>query len=137
MSTPTALQSKGIVFNIGTDGVTYKKAVCKKSFDWSIEPQITQEDTDCGPLIAVGTVKFSFNFELVLNTTPNSSTEVSANEIANYANNGTTVYIQTESTADSGASYYRQASGLLSNYKESAAVNGLLTATGTFIGNGT
>lgn len=137
MSNPTALASRDVPVMLSTDDITYKKVVCKKAWNLSIDPQIVEEDSDCGPLIAPGTVKWSVDMEFIMNLTPNGSTEISANEVAGYANNGTTVYIKLLYPDPGGTSFYRQGSGLITNYKENAPVNGLVSATCTFKGSGT
>jgi hypothetical protein len=133
MSNPTVLQSRNVPFAIGTDGVTYKTAVCKKAVNVAIEPQITQEESDCGTHTAVGSTRWSFDAEVILNTTPNGATEVSINTIAGYANAGTTVYVKLVNAG----TYYRQGSGIITNYRETLPLNGFVTASFTFTGDGT
>lgn len=134
MSNPTALESRNVPFAVSTDGNTYKNLVCKRTWGVSIEPQFTQEDSDCGVLTAVGaSPRWSFSFEIIMNTTPNGATELSANEMAGYANSGTLLYVKLVSTGV----YYRQGSGYITAYEESAPINGFVTATGTFTGTGT
>jgi hypothetical protein len=133
MSNPTVVQSRNVPFAVSTDGNTYKNVVCKKTWGLTLAPQFTEEDSDCGTLTAVGSVRFSFDFEIVLNTTPNGATEISANEMAGYANNGTLIYVKLVSTGV----YFRQGSGYITNYTESAPINGFVTATGTVTGSGT
>lgn len=137
MSNPTVLASKDIPVMIGTDGVSYKKVVCKKAWNLSIDPQITEEDSDCGTLVAPGSVKWSVDLEFIMNLTPNGATEIGVNEMAGYANNGTTVYMNLQYPDGVGTSVYRQGQGLISAYKEAAPVNGLVTVTCTFKGSGT
>lgn len=120
-------------FAISTDGVTYKSVVCKKAWNVAIDPQITSEDSDCGVHTSVGTTRWSFDAEIILNTTPNGATEVSANTVAGYANAGTLVYVKLVYSG----SYYRQGQGYITNYRESAPLNGLVSASFTFTGDGT
>jgi hypothetical protein len=133
MSNPTVLQSRNVPLAFSSDGLTYKTVVCKKSFDVNIDPSLTTEESDCGVHSAPGATRWSFGFEIIMNTTPNGSTELSANTIAGWANSGTLVYAKLIS---SGA-YYRQGQGYITNYKESAPQSGFVTATGTFVGDNT
>jgi hypothetical protein len=139
MSNPTVLQSKLVPFTISTDGSTYKSVVCKKAWGLTIEPQVTEDESDCGPHTAVGTSKWSMDVELIMNTTPNGSTEISANTIAGYANDGTLIYmkIQYPTSGSPGTTIYRQGQGYISNYKETASQGGFITATATIRGDGT
>lgn len=132
MSNPTTLLSKLVPFAISTDGSNYSNIVCKKAWDMSLDIPLVQEDTDCGKITGVGTPGFTFNVEFIFNTTPGSG-EVSANEVAGYANSSTLVYVKVSD----GAGYIRSGSGYLTNYKESAPVNGFITATATLTGSGT
>src|SRR6185503_18906729 len=104
-------------------GITYKNLVCKKLWGLQLTPTIIEEETDCGVATGAGAVKFSFNFEIVLNTTPNGATEVSANTVFGWANNNTLVYVLLQS----GSSYIRRGSGYISNYTESAPQGGFIT----------
>lgn len=133
MSVPTFLQSVSVPFAIGTDGISYKNAVCKKTWGLSITPTLVEEETDCGVATSTGAKKFQFSLELVLNTTPNGATELSANELANWANSGTLVYVMLTDSAG----YLRSGSGYISNYTEAAPQGGVVGATMTVSGNGT
>lgn len=132
MSVPTTLQSSSVPFAMGTDGISYKNVVCKKLWGLNLNPTLIEDESDCGPHTATGTKKFSFNVEFLLNTTPNGASEISANEVATWANNGTTVYVLLQYLTQ----YYRQGSGVISAYSESAPLNGFITATATISGNG-
>lgn len=131
MSAFTPIQALSVPFAIGTDGIAYKNLVCKKLWGLTLTPTITEENTDCGIAVGVGAVKFSFNFEIVLNTALAGATEVSANTMMGYANAGTLVYILLSTTG-----YVRRGSGYISNYVESAPQGGVISATGTISGNG-
>jgi len=126
------IQSANVPFAIGTDGITYKNVVCKRLWGLTLTPTITEEETDCGIAVGVGAVKFQFNFEFVMTTTP-AGTEISANTVFGYANNATLVYVLLQQ----GSNYIRRGSGYISNYQESAPLNGVITATGTITGQGT
>lgn len=139
MSNPTTLLAKLVPFTIGTDGITYKNALCKKAWGFTIEPQVTEDESDCGPHTAVGTSKWSMSIELLLNTTLNGVTEVSSNEFANWANNGTLVYVKIQyptSGGGAGGTIYRQGTAYISNYQESAPQGGFVSATATLRGDG-
>lgn len=131
MSVPTTLSSRLVPFAISADNITYWNVVCKKAWDLNVDVPLTQEESDCSVHTAVGTVKWSFNFEIILNLTPNVGTEVSADAVIGYAIAGTLIYVKV---AYSG--YYRQGAGYITNWKESAPQNGLITCTGVFTGDG-
>jgi len=132
MSVPTALLSKLVPFALSTDGSTYNNVVCKKTWDLTLDKPLIQEDSDCGVITGVGnSTKWSFNFEFILNLTPDSG-QISADTVAGYANDGTLIYVKVVHASD----YLRSGQGYITNYKESAPLNGFITSTGTFTGDG-
>jgi hypothetical protein len=131
MSALTPVQAKNVPFAMGTDGIIYKNVVCKKLSGITLTPTIAEEETDCGPATGVGAVKATFNVEIVLNTTPNGATEISANEVFIWANAGTLVYMLM-----SASGYIRRASGYISNLQESLPQGGFVTSTFTVTVNG-
>ncbi len=132
MSNPTTLQSKLVPFNISTDGINYKKVVCTKSKAVNMNIGLVQDESDCGVHTGVGSNKFSFDVEGILNTTPNTPTEVSANEMAGYANNDTFVYVDI-----SNGGYVRKGGGYITNYIETLTTPGFVTFKATVTGDGT
>lgn len=133
MSVPTPILSSAVPFAISKDsGVTYKNVVCKKTSGLTINNTLVEEETDCGVLTGLGASKVSFNVEFVLNTTPNGATEWSSDEVINMANDKTLVTVKTTS----GSLYYRSMSGYFSNYQETLAQGGMVSATATFNGTG-
>lgn len=132
----TTISSSSIRFKISYDGgATYLKVVCKQAFDIDLSKDVATEQSDCGDHVAVGTsTPASFNFEFILNTTP-AATETSADAVFAAVIAGTEVKLKADN-ADTAATYYRQASGFLTNYKETAPLNGLVKSTGTFKVNG-
>lgn len=129
MSVPTYILSSAVPFAISTDGVTYKNVVCKKTWGYTGSAEITKEPTDCGVLKAPGAIDESFNFELILNITPNGATEWGSDAIMNFFQAKTLLYVKV--TVGS-VTYYRQGQGYIANYTETAAQAGMIAATGTF-----
>jgi hypothetical protein len=137
MSTPTTIQSNLVPFNLSSDDITYKAVVCKKAWNFTGTTPTTTEQTDCGPLTAVGSNEFSFDFEMILNTTPDSATQMSFKDVLTLWNNQTLVYAKVLYPSGTGANFYIQGSGYLSNLKLQNTVGSLQTFTGTITGNGT
>lgn len=132
MSNPTTVAARSVPVAISTDGLTYKNVVCKKLWNLQVEKVVTEEESDCDTHIEVGSTKFSYDFEFILNTTPNGATEWGSDAVLGWTINGTLIYIKTTS----GSPYYRSGAGYITNYTESAPQGGLITATGTFRGTG-
>lgn len=132
MSTPTTIQGKLVPVMISTDGINYKNVVCKKVGNLNLDSPVNKEDTDCGSFSGLGAVNWTIDIEGLLNTTPNTATELSANEMLNFANNQTLVYIKILY-----APYIlRSGQGYISNYKETFETNALVGFTATFTNNG-
>lgn len=137
MSTPTTLQSNLIPFALSTDDITYKNVVCKKAWNFNGTTPTNIEQTDCGPLVALGSNQWTFDFQMVLNTTPNGATEMSAKDVLTLWNNQTYCYAKVLYPAGTGANFYIQGAGYISNFKLANQVGNLMTFDGTFSGNGT
>lgn len=134
MSVPTPIASRSVPFAISNDaGVSFKNVVCKKTWGWTGETTLVQEETDCDTLTEVGANKVSFNAEFVLNSTPNGATEWGADDVAGFWLNKTSIVVKLTD----GANYYRSVSGYITNYQEQAPQGGMVNATITFTGSGT
>lgn len=132
MSVPTTISARLVPFSLSLDGVTYKNAVCKKAWNFSGDPTINQEASDCSDFhTSLGANKWSFDFELIMNTTPNAATEISGQELLTYWQTKQLLYVKvlyTSSFLISGAGYI--------SVKLSAPQGGLLAISGTFTGDG-
>lgn len=134
MSAPNQILSSSVPVAISSDGgVTYKNVVCKKSWDYSGNATVTQEETDCGVLTGVGAIKDTYNFEFILNTTPNGGSEWGSDAIINFFQSKTQLTIKT--TVGS-ITYYRTLVGYITDYTETAPQGGMISAKGTFKGSG-
>jgi hypothetical protein len=133
MSVPTQVLSNLVPFMISADGgVTYKNVVCKKLWDYTGTAELIQEPTDCDVLTAVGAIKNSFNFEFVLNTTPNGASEWGSNSVMGWFQNKTLITVKVSN----GTTFIRSIAGYISTYNETAAQGGMVTGKGTFSGSG-
>lgn len=136
MSTPTTLQSNLVPFALSTDDVTYKNVVCKKAWNFNGTTPTNVEETDCGPLVGLGSNNWTFDFEMVLNTTPNGSTEMSAKDVLTIWNNQTASYVKVFYPNPGGTNFYIQGAGYITSFVLQNTVGNLMTFTGTFSGNG-
>lgn len=137
MSVPTGIQSNLVPVTVSTDGNTYKSIVCKKAANFNGTTPTNVEQTDCGPMVGLGSNEWSVDIEGVLNTTPNSATEISAKELADYWNNQTAIYIKLQYPTNSGTNFYLQGAGYITSFKLGIQVGQLVNFSATFSGNGT
>lgn len=136
MSTPTTIQSNLVPFAISTDDITYKNVVCKKAWNFNGTTPTTTEQTDCGALVSVGSNEWTFDFEMILNTTPNGSTEMSAEDILGIWNAQTYSYVKVLYPDPGGANFYIQGAGYITSFKLTNQVGNVMSFSGTFSGNG-
>ena len=137
MSTPTTLQSNLVPFALSSDDNTYKNVVCKKAWSFNGTTPVNTEQTDCGPLVGLASNEFTFDFEGVLNSTPNGSTEMSFKDMLTVYNNQTLQYAKVKYPDGTGATFYIQGSGYITNLKLTNNVGNLHTFSATFSGQGT
>jgi len=136
----TTLQSNLVPFYLSADsGTTYEFGVCKKGWTFNHETSTTEEETDCGTLIGLGSNKWSADFEGVLNTTP-ASGEFGLEDVAGWATAQTQLLIKLTyptSGGSAGGDLYYQGAGYITNFSVSNSVGSLITFSFTFKGTGT
>lgn len=137
MSTPTTVQSNLVPFALSTDDITYKNVVCKKAWNFNGTTPTNVEDSDCGSLTGLGSNNWTFDFEMVLNTTPDGATQMSAKDVLALWNNQTFSYAKVLYPSPGGANFFIQGGGYITNFVLQNTVGNLMTFTGTFTGNGT
>lgn len=86
--------------------------------------------TRCGTARSAGRAGYTIPFEGLHNKTVSSTTEVSANDIAALFQNGTQirVRIQDEGTP---ANYYREGTGLITEFADGGEADGFVTFSGS------
>lgn len=137
MSVPTTIQSNQVPLTISTDGgVTAKNVVCKRAWNLNLTTSVNSEETDCGIEKGLGATDWTMDFEGVVNTTPNSPTEMSAAEIAQLALGQTLVTIATQTGNGLGSNFYVTGNGYITDFAVQNSVGNLLAFTFTFNGVG-
>lgn len=137
MSTPTTIQSNLVPIAISTNGSLYKNLVCKKSWGFKGTTPTSIEQTDCGPLVGLGSNEWSFDAEIIINTSPSGASELSAKELLDIWNNQTLAYMKVLYPNSDGSNFYIQGSGYITAYNMTNTVGSLMSVTVTFSGNGT
>lgn len=97
-------------------GVTYKEIVCAEDQSLEGTRTTTTRVTKCGSLKSKGPASWSMPFAGVASTTP-ESTQISADELISYFQNGTTLMFKFEHATDETI-LHRSGSGFLSGYTE-------------------
>ncbi len=137
MSTPTMFQSNQVPLAISTDsGVTYKNVTCKRAFNFNMTTAVNSEETDCGISKGLGSPDWTVDFEGVINTAPNSSTEMSAQDMLDLCQAQTLVLTKWLTGSGTGDNIYRQGSGYITDYAEQNSVGSLMAFTFTLNGVG-
>ena len=137
MSVPTTIQSNQVPLQLGTDGITYKNVVCKRTTNFNGTTSVNVEETDCGIEKGLGTPDWTLDFEGVVNTTPTSTTELSAADLLSLWLNKTLAYAKFMTGDGTGKNVYIQGTGYVTDLSMAASVGNLLAFTFTFNGVGT
>jgi hypothetical protein len=119
------------------DGTTWLTVVCRKTSDFNVDVNITEEETDCGTIVAPGTVKWGGNVEGVLNTAP-TATQASWKKLLTWATSGTKILYRQQSpgTGTPGTDFYQSGECYISNLKQNYATANNIVFSATFKGNG-
>jgi hypothetical protein len=136
----TNLQSNLVPISVSADsGVTWLNVVCKKGWKFNHETSTTEEETDCGTLTGIGSNKWSFDVEGVVNTTPGAGSEVSAEGLLGYAHNQTALLVRAQypTSGSPGTDLYASGTAYITNLVINNSVGSLLGFTCTFKGTGT
>jgi hypothetical protein len=132
MSNPTTIAAKTVPMAFSTDNITWKNAVCMKVWNMNLDVPTTDEETQCGRLRAEGVKDCQFDFELVINTTPNTG-EISGKEILSWWDARTPVYVRVQP----GTGLNVQGYGKIYGYKTSGDGSAsLYKVSGTFKADG-
>jgi hypothetical protein len=131
MSTPTTVQGKSIPLAISIDDVTFKNLVCSKAHDVTLDSSVNSEVSDCGTHTAVSPVALTMTFQGLINTTPNGATEAGHDEILQYANDQTKIYLKTQPQSKVIKGY-----GLITNFVSTKATENLMSFSFTFTADG-
>ena len=137
MSVPTGIQSNLVPVLVSTDDITYKSVVCKKAANFNGTTPTNVEQTDCGPMVGLGSNEWSVDIEGVLNTSPAGATEISAKEMLSYWNNQTSIYVKMQYPNPGGSNFYLQGNGYITSFKLGVQTGKLVNFSATFSGNGT
>lgn len=138
MSVPTLIQSNQVPLTLSLDaGVTYKNVVCKRAWNFNGTTAVNAEETDCGISKGLGAPDWTMDFEGVLNTTPTTTTEMSAKEVADAWLAQTLAYIKTQTGNGTGGNMYIQGTGYVTDFAIQNQVGNLIAFTFTFNGVGT
>lgn len=133
MSVPTTLSSRAIPLAFSTDNIIFKNAVCLKIANLNMDVSTSPEDTQCGTFNTEGPIATTFDFEIIVNTTPAGATEISGPEVMSWFINRTPIYTRVQP----GTGMNILAYGKLYNVKSSVTGGpGFYTISGTFRADG-
>ena len=135
----TVVQSNLVPITLSTDsGTTYRAIVCKKGWTFNHETATTEEQTDCGTLIGLGSNSWSFDVDGIFSTDPGGS-EIGAEELIDIAGAQTLVLVKAQypTSGTPGANVYLQGSVYITNVQLVNSVGSLMNYTLTLKGSGT
>lgn len=135
----TTLQSNLVPIAVSSDsGTTYLNVACKKGWTFNHDTPTSEEQTDCGTLIGLGSNTWSFDVEGVVNTTPTSGSEISAEGLVALATAQTSILVKAQypTSGSPGTDLYFQGAAYITNFKVDNKVGSLMTFTATIKGTG-
>lgn len=135
MSVPTTLQSNLVPFAISEDDVTYKNVLCKKAWNFQGTTAVTEEESDCGVHAGLGSNKATVQLDIILNTTPNTATEVSGKVMAAYWEAQTLLYLRLFYPVSTGADLYVKGQAYITSYNIINQVGSLINISMTMTFN--
>lgn len=128
------INAKDTVLELSVDGITYKTVVCEIGHDYNRERSNQSTETKCYggvAFVSIGAKSGTIDFTGLFETAP-SGTQVSANEINEYYEDGTYLYFRLQVVGQR----YRQGRAYVSTLKESAQVPDFLQFSFTLLIDG-
>lgn len=135
----TTLATSAVPVALSADaGTTYKSIVCRKSVALDVDSAVNEEQTDCGNFVSLGPVKWGFDVEGIVNTSP-ESTEVSYEDLLGYSNGQTSLLVRMQhpTSGSPGTNLYAQGACYITNLKLSGPSGSLLSFSCRITGTGT
>lgn len=135
MST-TALQSSNVPFYVSTDDITYKMIVCKRGVTFTGTTPVTTEDTDCGPIVGIASNQWSFDLDILVNTTPDIGTSESYEQLLAWWAAQTLLYVRWNHPDSAGTNFQHKGQAYITNLTAAVAQGAAMSSTVTFTGQG-
>lgn len=135
-------QIQGSLQNIEIDvanGTSFKNLVCLRTGSVNTTLDTTTDQTNCGVLTAVGEPSMTIDFDAVCEVSP-SGTQVSYKDLLTASVNKTVIAVRvqnpTVSGSSTGASYYHQFSGYVTDLSLNQSTAEFMNFSGTIASSG-
>lgn len=131
VATTAPIQGSDVLLGISTDnGATFKTVVCLTKQGNELAATVNEVETQCGPLVGIGTVKETITVEGAVNIVPVAETHISYKELkaivkARSAIKFEQTYADTPDVIDSEGKAY------ITDLKHDAPVGNVVTFTAT------
>jgi len=132
----TALQSSQVPFYVSTDGSSWKMIVCKKSVTFNGTTPVNTEDSDCGPIIGLGSNQWTFDIDAIVNTTPNIGTQESYEQISKWWAAQTLLYVRFNYPDSAGTDLLHTGQAYITTLTNQVAQGAAMNFQATFSGQG-
>jgi hypothetical protein len=135
----TAVQSSALPFYVATDSgySNVRMIVCKKSLNFTGTTTVNTEDTDCGPIVGLGSNGWVFSFEGVANTTPDIGTQESYEQLLKWWNAQTLLYVRWNYPDSGGSDFTHKGAAYITSITSAVAQGAAMNFTIEFTGQGT
>lgn len=133
-----ALQSSNVPFYVSTDSgySNTRMIVCKRGLTFTGNTPVTTEDTDCGPIVGIASNQWSFEFDGVVNTTPDIGTQESYEQLLKWWNAQTLLYVRWNYPDSGGTDFTHKGAAYITNITGAVAQGSAMSFTITFTGQG-
>lgn len=135
-------QIQGSLQNVEIDvanGTSYKTLVCLRTSSVNTTLDTTTDQTNCGVLTAVGEPSMSIDFDAVCEVSPSGS-QISYKDLLSASVNKTLIAVRlqnpTVSGSSTGASYYHQFSGYVTDLSLNQSTAEFMNFSGTIASTG-
>jgi len=132
-------QNQQVEINLTNSGITgdYDTLVCLRNSSVNSELPVTQEETNCGTLTAVGNVGVTVDFDAVCEVAPTAGAQISYEELWTALNAKTKIGIRIQSpTTVPGSAYYHQFAGYVTSLSLSQEAGAYISFSGTLTSDG-
>jgi hypothetical protein len=135
MST-TALQSSEVPFYVSPNGSTYYMIVCKRGLTFTGNTPISTEDTDCGPIVGIASNQWSFEVDIVVNTTPDIGTAQSYEQLLKWWDAQDLLYVRFNYPDSAGTDFKHQGQAYITSITGETSQGAPMGSVITFTGQG-
>jgi hypothetical protein len=110
--------------------------VCKRGVTFNGTTPVTTEDTDCGPIVGIASNQWSFDIDIIVNTTPDIGTSESYEQLLKWWDAQTPLYVRWNHPDSSGLNFYHKGQAYITKISGQVQQGNAMNCQVTFTGQG-